>query len=531
MSDERPLLALRDLSFTHAMGKSPALQHVSLEIWEGDFLVLCGASGSGKSTLLELLKQDIAPCGTLLGKIETAPAAREAAIVFQNPEAQLLTTSVLNDLALPMENHGLPPQLMRRRMAETVSFFGLEELLHRAPERLSGGEKQMVSLCAALMEQPKLLLLDEPSAQLDPIAARAFFDMLRRVHTELGVTVVLAEHRLDEAAALANRIMLLESGTIRYVGAPEEVFQNIWHEHDKAFLPFLPQVPLCALAIDETARPALTPPQLRERCRPFIHAASNTEEPEADGLPAGKPVLEFRDVCFSYERGGAVLRNLRLTLHENETLCLLGGNGSGKSTLLKLAAGLLAPRAGRVKHGGDLRIGYLPQSLQACFLADTLAEALEDSRKKGGRTREELQRLADAFSLTSLLNRHPYDLSGGEQQRAAFASLLLRRPEVLLLDEPTKGIDPAAKQFFGAVLRELSMPVLLATHDIPFAAAFAGRCAMLFDGAIADVAPPRDFFRGSRYYTTAIGQALSPLGSDAILYEDVLTICGRKERG
>lgn len=531
MSDKRPLLALRDFGFTYAMGEAPALRHISLEIWEGDFIVLCGASGSGKSTLLELLKPDIAPCGTLRGELETALAPRETAIVFQNPEAQLLTTSVLNDLALPMENRGLPPQLMRRRMAETVSFFGLEDLLHRAPERLSGGEKQLVSLCAALMEQPKLLLLDEPAAQLDPIAARAFFDMLRRVHEELGVTVVLAEHRLDEAAALANRLALLEEGAIRYTGAPEEVFQSIWRGRDEAFLPFLPQAPRCSLAIDETARPALTPPQLRERCRPLIHAGSNTEEPEEGSLPAGKPVVEFRDVCFSYEQGEPVLQNLRFALHEKEVLCLLGGNGSGKSTLLKLAAGLLTPRAGRVKRGKGMRIGYLPQSLEACFLADTLATVLQESREKGGCTCAEQQRLVKAFGLTELLERHPYDLSGGERQRAAFAALLLRRPEALLLDEPTKGLDPAAKQFFGAVLRGISMPVLLATHDIPFAAAFADRCAMLFDGSLADAAPPRAFFRGSRYYTTAIGQALSPLGSDAILYEDVLTLCGRKERG
>ncbi len=530
MSDKQPLLTLRDYGFTYALGTAPALNHISLEIWEGDFIVLCGASGSGKSTLLELLKPDIAPCGTSQGKMETMLSTQETAIVFQNPEAQLLTTSVLNDLALPMENRGLSPQLMRRRMAETVSFFGLESLLHRGPELLSGGEKQLVSLCAALMEQPKLLLLDEPAAQLDPIAARAFFDMLRRVHEELGVTVVLAEHRLDEAAALADRLVLLERGEIRYAGTPEKVFRKIWIGRDEDFLPFLPQAPLCSLAIDETKAPALTPPQLRERCCPFLQAEQKTADSRKDPLPGGKKVLEFRDVSFSYEKGEPVLQNLRMALHENEVLCLLGGNGSGKSTLLKIAAGLLQPRAGRVKRAKNLWVGYLPQSLHACFLADTLEEALQDSRKKGGCTQEEKQRMTKAFALTALLDRHPYDLSGGEQQRAAFAALLLRSPDLLLLDEPTKGLDPAAKQFFGTVLRGLSLPVLLATHDISFAAAFADQCAMLFDGSIVDMAPPRGFFRGSRYYTTAIGQALSPLGSDAILYEDVLSLCGREER-
>lgn len=530
MSDKQPLIALRDYGFTYAMGTEPALRHISLEIQEGDFVVLCGASGSGKSTLLEVLKPDLAPCGTSVGKIEASLSPQETAIVFQNPEAQLLTTSVLGDLALPMENRGLPPQVMRRRMAETVSFFGLEPLLHRGPELLSGGEKQLVALCAALMMQPELLLLDEPAAQLDPIASRAFFDMLRRVHEELGITIVLAEHRLDEAAALGNRLVLLQSGEIQYTGVPEEVFRSVWSRGDEAFLPFVPQVPLCALSLDEAKPLALTPPQLRERFRPLLQAGRIIPGPGQAPLPSGKPVLAFRDVCFSYEKGEPVLQNLRMELYENEMLCLLGGNGSGKSTLLKLAAGLLSPRAGRVKRTKNLRIGYLPQSLQSCFLADTLEEALQDSRERGGRTLEEQERLEEAFGLTELLGRHPYDLSGGEQQRAAFASLLLRRPDVLLLDEPTKGLDPAAKAFLGEVLHRLSMPVLLATHDIPFAAAFADRCAMLFDGAVADAACPRSFFQGSRYYTTAIGQALSPLGSDAILYEDVLSLCGREKQ-
>ncbi len=527
MFEKSALISLRDYSFTYALGKTPALSHISLEICEGEFIVLCGASGSGKSTLLELLKPDIAPCGVSGGTFETDLQAQEAAIVFQNPEAQLLTTSVLNDLALPMENSGLPPQQMRRRMAETVSFFGLEPLLHRGPERLSGGEKQLVSLCAALMQQPKLLLLDEPTAQLDPIAARTFFDMLRRIHEELGVTVILAEHRLDEAAAIAGRILLLEKGEIRYDGAPGEVFQRIWEAGDPAFLPFVPQAPFCSLMLGGRELPALTPPQLREQCRPLLLPAGPVEECSVP-LPEGRePVLAFRDVCFAYETGAPVLENLRLELHKGEVLCLLGGNGSGKSTLLRLAAGLLKPVSGRVKRA-KMRIGYLPQSLQACFVADTLGEALHDSWEKGGLPPEEKERLLALFSLQSLLDRHPYDLSGGEQQRAAFVSLLLRRPEMLLLDEPTKGLDPEARRSFGETLRRLSMPVLLATHDILFAATFASRCAMLFDGSIADAAPPHRFFQGSRYYTTAVGQALSPLGSDAILWEDVQKLCGRE---
>lgn len=340
---------------------------------------------------------------------------------------------------------------------------------------------------------------------------------------------MLAEHRLDEAAALCSSLMLLQNGEIRYSGAPEKVFRRIWREQDAAFLPFVPQLPLCSLALDAEKPLALTPPALRERIRPLLPGGWKKE---ASGTEPsyGKPVLFFRDVCFAYEKGEPVLQNLRMELREWELLCLLGGNGSGKSTLLKLAAGILTPHAGWVQRRKGLRIGYLPQSLQACFLADTLAEALADSRRRGGCSVEEQERMVAAFELEALLGRHPYDLSGGEQQRAAFASLLLRRPDVLLLDEPTKGLDPAAKSFLGEMLHRLHMPVLLATHDIAFAAAFADRCAMLFDGALADASQPRRFFQGSRYYTTVIGQALSPLGCDAILYEDVLSLCGRKER-
>lgn len=293
MSDQQQMIALRDYSFTYAMGIKPALRHISLEIQEGDFIVLCGASGSGKSTLLEVLKPDITPCGASEGAIETALSPQEAAIVFQDPESQLLTASVLSDLALPMENCGLPPQIMRRRMAETVSFFGLEHLLHKGPELLSGGEKQLVSLCAALMMQPRLLLLDEPTAQLDPIAARAFFDMLRRVHEELGITVVLAEHRLDEAAALCSSLMLLQNGEIRYSGAPEKVFRRIWREQDAAFLPFVPQLPLCSLALDAEKPLALTPPALRERIRPLLPGGWKRRR-----LGRNRPM---GNRCFSFE--------------------------------------------------------------------------------------------------------------------------------------------------------------------------------------------------------------------------------------
>mgnify|MGYP000140440734 FL=1 len=209
----------------------------------------------------------------------------------------------------------------------------------------------------------------------------------------------------------------------------------------------MPQLPLCSLALDAEKPLALTPPALRERIRPLLPGGWKKE---ASGTEPsyGKPVLFFRDVCFAYEKGEPVLQNLRMELREWELLCLLGGNGSGKSTLLKLAAGILTPHAGWVQRRKGLRIGYLPQSLQACFLADTLAEALADSRRRGGCSVEEQERMVAAFELEALLGRHPYDLSGGEQQRAAFASLLLRRPDVLLLDEPTKGLDPAAKSFW-----------------------------------------------------------------------------------
>ena len=453
MSDQQQMIALRDYSFTYAMGIKPALRHISLEIQEGDFIVLCGASGSGKSTLLEVLKPDITPCGASEGAIETALSPQEAAIVFQDPESQLLTASVLSDLALPMENCGLPPQIMRRRMAETVSFFGLEHLLHKGPELLSGGEKQLVSLCAALMMQPRLLLLDEPTAQLDPIAARAFFDMLRRVHEELGITVVLAEHRLAWITDLADRYFFFAAGRLAAQWSAAE---------------------FAALPADTLAGYGLRARTLDD-CRAGIRAKQSARCP-------GTPVLTLEGVTLGCDKKHPLRTLPDMSFAAGEIVGLMGRNGIGKSTMARTLCGLLEPVSGKICRNG--RPANARERLRSSFLVmqDVNYQLFSDSVREevllGAAHPERCDAVLQALGLDGLADRHPMSLSGGQKQRVVVAAAMLSDKPLILLDEPTSGLDLGSMQQVGQLLQEWKAQgktLLVITHDEELAANWCDR--------------------------------------------------------
>jgi energy-coupling factor transporter ATP-binding protein EcfA2 len=514
----------RNYSMTYSLGAEPALRCVDLEIGEGELLVICGPSGCGKSTLLLSLKAEVAPVGRTSGSLCVSIPSKDIAIVFQSPETQLVTSSVINDLSFHMENLGFGNTVMKKRMAETVGFFGIEELLHKSPGQLSGGQKQLVALCAAMMTQPRLLLLDEPVSQLDPIAAKQFLETVQRINEEFGVTVVMTEHRLDETISIADRIALLEGGALRYIGMPGQVVQDIWKSRDKTAACFIPSVPRAALAVSGGERTAFTPRQFREAFLDGTGIPTGAIPP-----PPGKKfpedrarLVEAKSVIYKYPAGsGFVLKKLDMALYEGEFACLMGGNGSGKSTLLKAIAGIIRPYMGSLRRTCR-KSGYMPQDLNTFFMADTVGGELEDARREARTDDVYYRRLVDALELRPLFDRHPYDISGGEQQKTALAAILLGRPDLILLDEPTKGLDPGSKIVAARLLRESKAAVLAATHDLEFAAGCADRCMMLFDGDVAFHGPPREFFSENRYYTTGIGKALGRLYHGAIKYEDVI---------
>ena len=529
------LLAVENLSFTYAGAEKPALREVSLKLEAGDFALLTGATGCGKSTLLRLLKRELAPRGERTGTIRfrgsdpETMTAREAAarigFVFQRPEEQIVTDRVWHELAFGLENLGVPEKEMRRRVAETAQFFGLEECFDMSPDQLSGGKKQLLNLAAATVMEPELLLLDEPASRLDPIAAKNFLAAVERLNRETGMTILLAEHRLEDSLSRANRLILMEDGRIRDAGAPAEVCARVAPGSRAEGA-----LPAAARLWIESGRDGDCPLNTGEG---RIWAAARRPETEKDGAEPrdarktepgeninkkkektdGEPALEFRDVWFRFERDGRdVLRSLRFDVRRGEIFALLGGNGSGKTTLLRAAAGLISPYSGEIRLFGkklkDYRNGtlrhegaaMLPQDPQTLFLRASVREELKDS----GIRPEELP-----FDLTELMDRHPYDLSGGEQQLLGLAKALAVKPRLLLLDEPTGGLDAGWRGKIRDLLRELragGTTILMATHDPEFAAETADRCGLLFRGRMETAEAPRAFFAGGSYYTTPVSR-------------------------
>ncbi len=527
------LVQIEKLRFRYALSETDALRGVELSLREGDFCVLFGPSGSGKTTLLRHLKRELAPVGVRSGRVlfrgqelfsSSAQSVSEIGLVMQNPDSQIVTETVWQELAFGLENLGLPSGVIRRRVAEMAGFFGIEPWFHKKTETLSGGQKQLLNLASVLAMQPRLLLLDEPTAQLDPIAAREFIEMLRRLNRELGVTVLLSEHRLDEALPAANLAVLMENGAVKAAAAPRELPSLLLQSGDGAYLRCLP-APARIFARSSGSAPCpITVREGRERLQSLVKSRPQLIQPpeQAGEAPAkktfGTPALSFRDVTFRYEKDAPdVLANFSMRAEYGELLCVLGGNGSGKSTLLRLAAGLLRPLAGRVEAGRPAAL--LPQNPKAVFLHDTLRAEL------GARAQADAER----FGLSGLLDRHPYDLSGGEQQRAALARVLQSEPRLLLLDEPTKGLDALSKDGLARLLRELcgqGVCVVVSTHDVEFAARHADRCLLLFDGATACSGDARSFFAGNFFYTTAANRIARDVFPGAVTCEDVRRLCG-----
>jgi energy-coupling factor transporter ATP-binding protein EcfA2 len=547
------LLEVKDLWFTYPEEKRPALADVSFAVDAGEFVALCGPSGSGKSTLLRLLKPEISPYGrrsgaifydgSPLADIPPARCARDIGFVFQDPDNQIAMDRVLGELVFGLENLGMDTGMMRRRVAEIVHFFGLEPLLDRKTHELSGGQKQMVNLAAVLMMEPRILLLDEPTAQLDPVSAKDFFNMLRRMNEELGITVLIAEHRLEDVWPLADRVIMLEDGRLRHVGKPREVIGKLFAEGDESFIDYLPRASVLYRQFTVEAERERIPITVKEAKRwlagltvvemaegrsikdPRVNECPDSDNAASVGRFKAEarrrreaPVLEARAVRFHYRKNDPpVLNHLSLKIDVGERLAIVGGNGTGKSTLIKTLAGLLTPQSGtiwfkgkKVKSEPPEAIGYLPQNPKLFFMEETVEAAYRHALERGGTSPALLEEYLNFFEIGHLTARHPYDLSDGELQKVVLVCLLLERPDVLLIDEPTKGLDPAVKKRFGKLLKTLNqeegLTVVFVTHDIEFAAQVATRCAMMFRGEITAEGDPHAFFTGNAFYTTAVGR-------------------------
>ncbi len=531
--------AIEHLTFAYPKAASPALDNVSFSVREGEFFLLCGVSGGGKSTLLRHLKSVLTPYGTRSGRVlldgkplETWDARTQAqriGFVLQQPDDQLVTDKVWHELAFGLESLGTDAQTMRLRVGEMASFFGIQTWFDRSVDTLSGGQKQLLNLASVMAMHPDVLVLDEPTGQLDPIAAAEFLHTVQRLNRELGVTVILSEHRLEDALPMADRATVLEQGRLTALGTPDEVARALLERGS----PFFAAMPTPVRVWGGVGAPGKCPLDIRagrallETLRPSPLPATDTRA-DSDGAP----LLQLRECWFRYDREGAdVLKGLSLTVRAGELLAIVGGNGAGKSTALAVLAGQRRPYRGKVLQKAK-RIAALCQEPRAMFVKDTVRADLEDALRTLSLPAAEQQPRMDAavaaMALSPLLERHPFDLSGGEQQRAAIAKLLLARPDVLLLDEPTKGMDAAFRASFGALLRALceqGTAVVLVSHDIEFCAAYADRAALLFDGQILSEGRTRAFFAGNHFYTTAANRMARPWLPDAILCREVIEAC------
>lgn len=543
---------IQNLSFSYPGANTPALSDVNLSVAPGEYVLLCGKSGSGKTTLLRHLKTVLAPHGLRSGSVtldgvpleQVSPGSQAARIgfVMQDPDDQIVTDKVWHELAFGLENLGCDQKAMRLRVAEMASFFGIQDWFHREVSELSGGQKQLVNLASIMAMQPEVLILDEPTSQLDPIAASDFLGTLKKINRELGTTILITEHRMEDVFPAADRVVVMEQGRITAAGEPREVARQLY-EADSPLFSALPAPVRIFFADQRAGSVPLTVREGRQWLRGFFREpprrVSLPPEPE---FPAGKvPALEIREGWYRYERNGPdVLRGIGFSVPQGSFFAIVGGNGTGKSTTLKAVCGICKLYRGNVRlFGKELKsyrdglfkgnLAMLPQDPKSLFVKQTLRE---DLAEMGSGKISEIARLCQ---VEHLLDAHPSDLSGGETQRAALAKVLLSEPKLLLLDEPTKGMDSFFKQSFAALLKKLcrgGMTVVMVSHDIEFCAEHADLVGMFFDGQLLTTDTPRRFFGSNSFYTTAANRMSRGIFQNAVTAADVAALLeGNREAG
>ena len=539
---------IKDLTFSYAAAKGKhSLENVSLTIEQGEFLVLCGKSGSGKSTLLRQLKTVLTPNGKRVGEVlfHGAPLKQvsdrdqsgKIGFVMQNPDDQIVTDKVWHELAFGLESLGCDQKTMRGRVAEMACYFGIQDWFHRDVATLSGGQKQLLNLASIMAMQPEVLILDEPTSQLDPIAASDFLNTVRKINTELGTTIIITEHRLEDIFPYADRAVVMDKGRVIADDAPGKVGQLLFEGKNPMFAA-MPTPVRVYYGAGGSGESPLTVRQGRSWLSKEFPMEPSIKAIPAPALPEEieNPALILKELWFRYEKDSPdILRGVSAEVPAGSLYAILGGNGAGKSTTLKAISGVCRPYRGKVTLFGkpvekyksselfNGRLAMLPQDPKSLFVKKTVREDLAEMTKD----KREIDRIAELCQVTELLDSHPYDLSGGEQQRAALAKVLLTNPRLLLLDEPTKGIDSFFKETFADILRDLKkqgITIVMVSHDVEFCARYADIVSMFFDGQVLTTDTPRRFFGANSFYTTAAHRMSRHVFEGAVTAEDVIRL-------
>ncbi len=503
------VLSVKNLEFTYRDGGFN-LEDISFNLKKGEFKLICGPCGCGKSTLLRMFKKEICPAGKLTGDINYPGGKLTAGYLSQNTEAALVCDRVLDEIVFGAENIGMNPGKIGRLLAETTAYLGIEDILDKSCQSLSGGQKQLVALASVLMTEPEILLLDEPTSQLDPVSTYDFVRLLVKLKDELGISILAADHNLDAMLGVSDGVLYMENGKIRLDGTKDELVQMLIEEKR----PFAASIPeTIKYAISEKLYYESFPYTIRELygikgicCSGGSVKSEQILEEKKEKNRTGNAV-EVKKAWFRYEKKSEdVIKDLSLTLEKGKIYGIIGGNGAGKSTLVSLISGYRKPYRGKIKK--EIDFGYLPQNPAYCFFRDVLLDDYELTADK-----DDIEKLCGAFDLFRNIpewyEKNPLDLSGGQQQIAAIAKLLLVKSDGIIMDEPVKGLDGSEKSALGELMRSLAdsgKTIVFVSHDLEFTEDYADECLMMFDGKIVVGDKPESLFKGNRFYTTVRGR-------------------------
>lgn len=561
---------IKNLSFSYPMaGGRKALDNINLTIERGQYVTFCGRSGCGKTTLLRQLKSAITPHGkrtgeilfdgTPIGNVGLREQSARIGYVMQDPDNQIVTDKVWHELAFGLESLGVDQKTIRLRVAEMASYFGIQGWFHKKVTELSGGQKQLLNLASIMAMQPDVLILDEPTSQLDPIAASDFLNTVRKINRELRTTVLITEHRLEDIFHASDRVVVMEDGKVLTADGPRQVGAFLKEKDSPIFtaMPSPVQIYYGVVGVSENSTGSFRkayadtcPLTVREGAawldtlfdgrKPEKTVIEDTDPALADPEDIKDPAVFVKEAWFRYEKDTPdVLKGVVLRIPQKTLFAVVGGNGTGKSTLLKTICNTCRPYRGKVLIDGKPvgkykdselfrhNLALLPQDPKSLFVKKTVREELLEMLERGERE-SRIDEIAALCEITPLLSQHPYDLSGGEQQRAALAKVLLTDPKILLLDEPTKGIDSFFKQQFAAILQKLKdrgVTIIMVSHDVEFCAKYADLVSMFFDGSVVTTNTPNQFFSRNSFYTTAANRMSRHVFENAVNNEDVIKLC------